>query len=55
MELADDKGSEYNEVEYNFEVIGELNDEFQHVEDVEESKLEVERAARLVQDSHFQA
>ena len=48
---VDKKGRGYNEVEYGFEVTGELNDEFQHVKEVEESKLIVERTARSVKDS----
>ena len=40
------KETGYNEVEYDVEATGEFNDEFQHVEEVEESKLEVERAVR---------
>ena len=47
---VDKKGRGYNEVEYGFEVTSELNDEFQHVKEVEESKLIVERTARSVKD-----
>ena len=52
---VDNKGRGYNEVKYGFEVAGELNDEFQHVEKVEESKVVLEREGRPVKDLPFRA
>ena len=50
---VDNKGRGYNEVKYGFEVAGELNDEFQHVKEEEESKVVLEREALPVTDSPF--
>ena len=52
---VDNKGRGYNEVKYAFQVAGKLNDEFQHVKEVEESKLVLEREARPEKDLPFPA
>ena len=52
---VDNKGRGHNEVKYGFEVAGELNDEFQHVKELEESKLILEKEARPVKHSPFRA